>query len=502
MRSRDLGILREKEKSAMSIDFQKVADSFAAMTCIVSVEKLPNGGCGEIRIVTGNRSYIDSIEKPMPGVVMLTKKFVPNSIYTTYMTRDLNFEDYCYRAAVQKKCLHSYAHPDRYDVWFNMTFMPLSPDDGNRCYCTYSMEINFEPSSERISNISGDIASAVLETAITLREAKDFKAAMRDVVEEIRKMCESKYCGILLVDNEKESCEILGEAYSPDLHRELPDDYLEADFYRIARTWKDTISGSNCLIIKNESDLEVVRERSPLWYESLKNANVNTLALFPLKSRNEHLGYMWAGLFEAERSTRVKEILELTTFVLGSEVGNYLMLNKLRELSSRDMLTGVMNRNEMNNYIDWLGGLSDQQSQSVGILFSDLNGLKRINDTRGHLAGDKLLKDAASALREVFDARNIYRAGGDEFVVMLTNVTPEQIEEKARALHKVAGGYPDVSFSIGCSFEADGRNVRRALALADERMYADKKRYYERLHAQNRTDGQTGLNPDSCAEKR
>ena len=57
----------------MNTDFQKVADGIAAMTCIVSVEKLPDGGCGEIRLVTGNRAYIDSIERPMQDVVMLTK---------------------------------------------------------------------------------------------------------------------------------------------------------------------------------------------------------------------------------------------------------------------------------------------------------------------------------------------------------------------------------------------------------------------------------------------
>jgi diguanylate cyclase (GGDEF)-like protein len=470
----------------MSSDFQKVADSFAAMTCIMSVERLPDGGCGELRIVTGNKAYIDSIEHPMPGVVMLKKEFVPNSLYTTYMSRDLNFEDFCYRAAVQKKCLHSYAHPDRYDVWFNMTCMPLLPDDGNLCYCTYTMEISHEASSERISNISGDIAAAVLETAITLREAEDFKAAMKDVVEEIRRMCESKYCGILLVDNEKESCEILGEAFSPDLLRLLPEDYMGSDFYPIARTWKDTISGSSCLIVKNERDYEVLRERNPIWYETLKESGIDTIALFPLKSRNEHLGYMWAGYFDPERATRVKEILELTTFVLGAEVGNYLMLNKLRELSSRDMLTGVMNRNEMNNYVDWLSTLPDHQKKSVGIIFSDLNGLKRVNDTQGHEAGDMLLKNAASVLRKLFDARNIYRAGGDEFVVILTNVSQEHMEEKARELYQVAAGYPDVSFAIGCSYETDSGQIHRALALADERMYEDKKRYYAKHHKKSR----------------
>ncbi len=74
-------------------------------------------------------------------------------------------------------------------------------------------------------------------------------------------MRHSGYCGILLVDNEKETCEVLGEDYAPDFRRELPDDFLENDFYRIARTWKDTISGSNCLIAKNETDLQVIAER-------------------------------------------------------------------------------------------------------------------------------------------------------------------------------------------------------------------------------------------------
>ncbi len=129
--------------------YQEVANGIGAMTCIVSVEKLEDGGYGEIRIVTGNKSYIDSIEHPAPGVEMLTQKFTPNSLYTDYMTRDLNFEQYCYQAAVLGKCLHSYAHPDRIPVWFNMTFLPVCPNNGNLYYCTYTMEINFQPDSAR-----------------------------------------------------------------------------------------------------------------------------------------------------------------------------------------------------------------------------------------------------------------------------------------------------------------------------------------------------------------
>ena len=107
------------------MDFQTLVDSMGDASCIVSVEDLGGGAYGKVRIVTGNRKYLDTIERPYEGLEMLTKKFVPNSEYTNYLTRDLNFENSCYQAAVMKKCLHAYAHPARYDVWFNMSFLPL-----------------------------------------------------------------------------------------------------------------------------------------------------------------------------------------------------------------------------------------------------------------------------------------------------------------------------------------------------------------------------------------
>ena len=464
----------------MKTDFQQVADSIGAMTCVMSVGKLPDGSCGEIRIVTGNRSYIDSIENPPGDMHMLSEKFIPNSLYTRYLNRDLNFEDYCYRAAVQKRCLHSYAHPDRYDIWFNMTFLPLWPDEGNLCFCTYTMEISFEPSSERISNISGDIASAVLETAIALRGAKDIKQALGNTVKDIKKLCQSESCCVLLVDDEKKSCEILGHSRSEESKIRVKNEQDNNAFYAVASTWKDTIHGSNCLIAKDDREMQVVADRNPVWYRSLRESGVRTIALFPLKSRNDHFGYIWAANFHPEQSTRVKEILELTSFVLGSEIGNYLMVNQLKEMSSRDMLTGVMNRNKMNTDVDALCSLSEAEAKPVGVLFTDLNGLKRINDSQGHSAGDNLLRSAAHALCTLFDARSIYRAGGDEFVVILPGTRQAELEEKADALRRTSENYQALSFSIGCCASEDCREIRSALMTADERMYEDKKKYYGR----------------------
>nr|MCR5105011.1 GGDEF domain-containing protein [Eubacterium sp.] len=169
-----------------------------------------------------------------------------------------------------------------------------------------------------------------------------------------------------------------------------------------------------------------------------------------------------------------------TTFIISSEIYNNLLMDRLKILSSKDMLTGVMNRNEMNNYVDKLSAVEDSEPISVGTIFTDLNGLKIVNDEQGHVAGDKLLKAAANALEEVFDESCIFRAGGDEFTIIVIGISEEELKKDIELIREAEEKY-DVSFAIGASFESDRKNVRAALRKADEEMYADKKRYYE-LH--------------------
>ncbi len=463
--------------------FQTIVDSIGAATCVVSVEKKENGNYGKVRIVTGNRAYLDTIEKPMGGLEMLARKFIPNSEYTCYLTRDLNFEDSCYRAAVLKKCLHAYAHPARYNVWFNMSFIPLHMDNDNLCYCLYIMEVNFKPDAKRMSSISADIASSVLETCIKLRSPDDFKETMVTVCEDIRAICDSEHCCILMMDTEKRKCSVLCEAFSKNTKLLSMEHYVDDAFYNIADSWMDTIAGSNCLIVKNEHDMEVVRKRNPVWHDSITSAGGKTIVLFPLQFKNELLGYIWAINFSSEAADTIKETLELTTFILASELYSYRMIDKLHILSSRDMLTGVMNRNEMNHFVDNLAQSDD--NGSVGVLFADLNGLKSVNDRSGHGAGDELLKKASSALREIFPVHSIFRAGGDEFVVILTKIDENEIVYKANMLREVSEKYEDLVFAIGTAYQKSASDVRKALHIADELMYEDKKHYYE-LHPEKK----------------
>lgn len=460
------------------MDFQSFVDMLDVMTCIISVETKEDGSYGDIRIVTGNPAYIKSIEHANPDVPqMMTSKFVPNSLYQTYFPTDLNFEDFCFRCAVLKQPMHTYIHPERFDFWFSLYMMPLG-NEGNLHYCTYSQVVSKYADSEQMSNTSASIATDVLNTCIKLRGATNFQHTMDEVISDIRKLCDAQSCVILLTDHETRKCSVLCESRNEYSMLQSMKDILRDDFYELTESWKDVIGGSNGLLIKNRNDWDYLREKNPEWCESLIKAKVESIVLFPLVNGNETLGYIWACNFDTENTVNIKQTIELTVYFIASEIGNHLLLDKLKKLSSIDMLTGVLNRNEMNNRIDALRKGGSDEIKGLGIVFADLNGLKRVNDKEGHAAGDLMIKNAAMALQNVFVGDQIFRAGGDEFMIMMSFTSEDAIKEKIAKAKKISKKYGNVSFALGYAYRNDSSDITEVLKLADERMYEDKAKYY------------------------
>ena len=470
------------------MNYQDFVNGFELTTCIISVRKFPDGGYGDIRIVAGNRPYIDSIENPYNGAAahMLNNKFIPNSPYEKYIPKDLNFEQTVFRCAFEKKPVHTYLKPDRFECWLNQYIMPVESDDPNIGYCSYTLDITMDVDSEIMTHVSASTASSVLETCIKLRGSNDFKSAIHDVLADICKLSGANKCSLLLTDYKEGTCSVLAEAAREGTAEAEMNYQMQDSFFEIVKTWNDTIAGSNCLILQDKQDMNILKSRNRVWHDSLVDAGVTSLVLFPLNYNNETLGYIWAINFDESKATKIKETLELTTYFIASEIANYQLLNRLKIMSSIDLLTGIYNRNAMNNRVDRLISGTDPMPRSYSVIFADLNGLKKLNDTEGHSAGDKLLRDAAEKLRDIFYDSEIYRAGGDEFMIIAVNIPEELIEERMKKLRKDSEDPNNISFAVGGYYEKHGGDIRFAMRTADERMYVDKERYYNKFPERKR----------------
>ena len=153
-------------------------------------------------------------------------------------------------------------------------------------------------------------------------------------------------------------------------------------------------------------------------------------------------------------------------------------LERLREMLYLDELTHVFNR----RYLDAFGFLDRdavQDAHPVGLIMLDLRQFKQINDSRGHLAGDQILRDVAEALRAHAQAPNsVIRLGGDEFLVMLPACTEEDVHHKMEELRQAVEAITPADF--GCaydgSFDATRAGLDKLVDTADRRMYGEKRR--------------------------
>ena len=460
------------------MDFQQLIDGILQTACVVSVRKKSDGGYEDIRIVSGNKMFIDMAENP-PFIIdpnVRPPKFIPNSPYEKYLPKTTNFEDLCYRAAVLKKTVSTYINLNVCDMWFNMTFIPVDCEDGDICYCIYSTEPcdvdDINPASTSSLNISSD----VLRTCIKLRGANNFKTTINEVIHDIREMCGAEVCTLMLMDEENGKCNILAKSTRNDSTLKTVTQFT--NFYDIALSWNDTLGERDCIIIKDANDMNYIRETNNMWYLTLEEAGVESVVLFPLRHNREMIGYIWATNFNVENTQRIKETLELTTFFLSSEIAGYNMMTRLEHIGYTDLLTGINNRNAMNNRVMGIVSGDEAISAPYGIVFADLNGLKRVNDEGGHAAGDLLLKKAALILQEIFIGDSIYRAGGDEFMIIVSDISESAFSEKISELRTAASDPDSVCFSVGSFYNSSGCDIRDAMRTADEAMYKDKEEYY------------------------
>lgn len=163
-----------------------------------------------------------------------------------------------------------------------------------------------------------------------------------------------------------------------------------------------------------------------------------------------------------------------------------------RNMMRIDILTDLLNRHA---YTELLNSYEHKELEKDLIYVSfDLNGLKTVNDTYGHMAGDDYIISAADCIKQAFANYGVvFRTGGDEFIAVIH--TTEEICKKAidsltKEMNYLNGGDDSMlSISLGYSTVADlkkGTFVELA-HIADERMYQDKSEYYRRTGKDRRT---------------
>ncbi len=158
--------------------------------------------------------------------------------------------------------------------------------------------------------------------------------------------------------------------------------------------------------------------------------------------------------------------IAIPCLVIGTLVG------RLRLLALHDTLTGLPNRRLLEETLTAQINMATRDKRAFAVAAIDLDGLKHVNDTEGHAAGDRLLQSAAAGWTSVLRAGDsLARVGGDEFVLVLFDT---DLSGALEAVQRLRDATPQVSFSAGAVCWT-GQSIDELLRRADAGLYASKK---------------------------
>jgi len=179
------------------------------------------------------------------------------------------------------------------------------------------------------------------------------------------------------------------------------------------------------------------------------------------------------GIIASGRPGLIGAWILVTITVLGVTITTSGLVAAMRRLSETDPLTRVVNRAGFRRQAHQVFASAARRGQPVALVLCDIDGLKQVNDAKGHAAGDALITDVVNGWRGVLRGEDVLaRIGGDEFAVLLPDTSPSGALAAVERLRKGT----DNAFSAGVASWTPGMSLDALLAGADAEMYACKSR--------------------------
>lgn len=296
----------------------------------------------------------------------------------------------------------------------------------------------------------------------------DLLAAMNYMLEHIGQMFGAQRAYVFLMEGDYASnvAEWCQEGIVPQI------DNLQNVSLSEFALWIEMFKQQKDIVIEN---IESLKEKQRAEYEFLKKQDIQSVIMVSIEKGGLLAGSIGLDNPDPNLMSNAVTFLETLRYFVMLAIRRYEDEKMLQRLSYVDTLTSFYNRNRFIEDIEKI----EKETNSIGVIYLDINGLKEVNDRFGHLSGDNLLKRCADIIQKSIEKGSFYQIGGDEFVVICQTIDEEEFLSYVNHLKEHFAQINDCKAAIGYKWSDSSQNIKKLINIADELMYQDKQSFYE-----------------------
>ncbi len=432
--------------------------------CIFKVLTDPFGTVKDMLFLFANEKYAQLAGKP-------TAELIGATYYTTVSNQDEDWIRFSYQAAILRQSSINRTYNTHFDKWFEFWAVPVY----QKGFCAFIIhDVTADKRNEETRVLQTNTSNLVIDCAKAL-STSDFGKGIKRGLGRIGAALEADRVYIVR-KNSNNKIEQIYEWISKTCPTDIPTKKL-FEKYDVVSIWTRQLGDKDVFVM---NDTTAVMDIDEELYKEHLAGKCSRYIVTKLKEKEEVIGFLVADNYSLEIQLNIAEVMETVAAFIATNLRNHDLNTELLYLGGHDALTGLGNRYALNQVMTVLS----EFSVPVGVCYTDINGLKIINDDKGHQAGDKLIVDTAALVSGTFKKKNCYRVGGDEFIAIMQDIDKEKFEE---LVEKLKNKTKDVSIAIGHEWSADSSDIDGIIKRADEDMYKDKAAFYK--HHERRHNG-------------
>lgn len=340
--------------------------------------------------------------------------------------------------------------------------------DGRRVRVEIAIDVSAENQQKNMVHNYQHLESLINEALRIALQAPDLENSLKIVLEYLGKALDGERAYIF-EKNEKggddNTYEWVANGVTPQK------DNLQNVPPEVCAGWYRIFYEDKCVVI---DDIEKIRTKDTLVYETLKQQSVSSIVVVPLYSDGKVIGFYGVDNPPVEALGYISNMLQIMGHFIESLLKMRNLVRNLQAMSYSDQMTQFGNRYAMKEYLENI-----RPERSIGVVYGDITGLKRVNDEAGHEAGDRLILSVCRCMREAFDdSYTLFRIGGDELLAISEGIGETEFGEQVEKMKAYMKEYA-VNMSVGAVWRNDAaEGVQSIMTEAEKLMYKDKASYY------------------------